>query len=100
MRILYTRLFPFKGYKACAFFGFILVRKSAKPLSEILINHEEIHAAQARECGGWIPFYLKYLWYRVRMDYREVPFELEAYDNDHDLSYLYRRTPYNWKNYV
>jgi hypothetical protein len=99
MKIIYNNLLPVRGFTAMAFFGVILARKSAKPLSARTINHEAIHAAQAKECGGWWRFYLRYLALWVRYGYRNNPFEVEAIIRDADMSYLARRTPFKWKEY-
>jgi hypothetical protein len=88
MRIVYNNIIPFRGFTAMMLFGVIFARKSAKPLSARTLNHEAIHAAQARECGGYVFFYLKYLMQCIRYGYRNCPFEREAYDNEDNMHYL------------
>lgn len=100
MRIIYNRLIPVKGFTAMAFFGVILARKECAPLSYSVVNHEKIHLAQARDCGGWLRFYVKYLAYWVRFGYRGNPFECEAYSNGWDNYYLIHRQPRAWKKYL
>lgn len=100
MKIIYNHLIPFPGFSAMAFCGIILARKEYEPLDEEVINHESIHCAQAKECGGWFMFYLKYLWFWPKYGYYNIPFEKEAYDNDTNLYYLDSRTPFEWKKYI
>lgn len=71
------------------------------------MNHERIHTAQMRELL-YLPFYILYAaeWL-VRMmrngfnsykAYQEISYEREAYDNDHNLSYLSSRRPFaQWR---
>ena len=87
-KIIYQNILPPRGFVAIMLFGRIFARKEFKPISERTINHELIHAAQAQECHGWTLFYIRYLWQwmRVGFKYRQIPFEKEAYDHDHDLN--------------
>jgi hypothetical protein len=81
-------------------FGVIFARKSAKPLSSRTINHESIHDTQAKECGGYVIFYLKYLAQCMRYGYRNSPFEREAYDNQQNIDYLKSRHAFEWRKYL
>lgn len=81
-------------------FGTIFARREYRPLSERTINHESIHVAQAKECGGYCLYYLRYLWQWLRYGYRNCPLEREAYDNDGDTGYLGKRTPFAWRRYI
>lgn len=56
MKIIYNSLIPFRGYKAMMLFGVIFARKKFKPLSAVTVNHESIHAAQAKDCHGYFPY--------------------------------------------
>jgi hypothetical protein len=101
MRIVYNNFIPFKGFSAMAFFGYIFARKEYAPLSDKTINHESIHAEQAKECGGWVLFYLKYLWFWIKyFGYSDIPFEKEAYQNDDDMTYLDHRDKKAWREFV
>jgi len=102
MKITYQNLLPPRGFIAIMLFGRIFARKKFKPLSERTINHEKIHVAQAKECGGWLLFYIRYLyqWGRVGFKYDMIPFEREAADNDHDFMYLEYRLPFRWRKYL
>jgi hypothetical protein len=99
MRIFYNRFLPSKGFTAMAFFGVILARNESNPLDSITINHEEIHAEQARDCGGWLPYYIVYLWFTVRYGYSSNPFEREAYAKENDTDYRYIREKFQWKQF-
>ena len=100
-KIIYQNILPPRGFVAIMLFGYIFARKKFKPLSERVINHENIHAAQAKECGGWALFYVQYLyqWVRVGFKYGKISFEREASDYDADLEYLENRTPFRWLIY-
>jgi len=100
MKIKYNGFLPVKGFAAMAFFGVILARNEFEPLSERIVRHEEIHALQAKECGGWIHFYLWYAWFWIRCGYKNNPFEREAYDNDFKCDYPTMRKEFNWKKYL
>ena len=99
MKIIYNDILPLPGFIAMAFFGVILARKKYRPLSEMTINHEKIHAAQAKECGGWLRYYWQYLRYWVRYGYNKIPFEREAYSQQRNMLYLMNRRAKAWKIY-
>ena len=71
-------------------------------------NHETIHYRQQLEMlfiFQWIMYGLFHLWgllkYRDgQKAYFENPFEREAYDNDEDLGYLFRRKHFAWVPYI
>ena len=71
-------------------------------------THEIIHLKQQRELLV-IGFYLLYvgfwLWYLLKhrnsqMAYACIPFEREAYDNDHNIVYPINRKSYAWRQYL
>ena len=92
------------GYEALTFFGTILTatQREADQMNrrlDYLKNHELIHLRQAQACGdSWLRFYCQYLrfWLQARRanshlpnaGYLLNPFELEAYEHQHDLDYL------------
>ena len=105
MKIIYNNIIPFKGFKAMNLFGVLFVRNDIKtPMDEIDINHESIHSEQYKEML-WIPFLI---WYGIEWfikifiygdthkAYRNISFEREAYQNEHDLEYLSNRKRYRW----
>lgn len=86
-------------------FGVIWVRKG-KTMSEVNINHEEIHIKQERELlylGFWLWYVLEWvvhllikLYKKVIKKeeynaYRNISFEKEAYKNHYNLHYLKNR---------
>jgi hypothetical protein len=100
MKVIYNNVLPPAGFAAITLFGVIFARKKYKPVSRKLINHEEIHKAQAKDFGGWIIFYIVYLYCWVRNlfkygftkeAYYKIPFEIEAYANEGDFEYLENR---------
>lgn len=103
MKIVYNNVIPFKGFAAINLFGVLFVRKGEK-VSERMINHERIHTAQMREMW-YIFFYLWYLeeWICRLFDkgnaYKNISFEREAYDNDHNPNYLSQRKKFAWTSY-
>ena len=106
------------GYDALTFFGTILTQSQNEADSmngrlTALKNHEMIHLRQAQSTGdSWWRFYRLYLrfWlqgWRQRKHfpnagYRLNPFEMEAYEHMHDLSYLNRckNGATGWKRYA
>ena len=107
MKIIRNNIIPFKGFLAINLFGVLFVRKDGK-VDEVTINHESIHTQQMKELG-YVFFYLIYLAeYLVRLvinrdtnkAYRAISFEQEAYDNEHNLSYLKSRKRYYWLGYI
>ena len=93
-----------KGYDGLTFFGHIIThtQKEAEAFDrrfDSFKNHEMIHLYQARTChDSWLLFYLRYGWYWLcacrynnhlkNAGYLLNPFELEAYQNMHNLHYL------------
>ena len=91
--------------KAITIYPFIIFRDET---DETTINHERIHIIQQRELFV-VPFYILYVLFWAfnkffykddsRMAYYNIPFEVEAYQNDHDFSYLFNRKSFAWKKY-
>ncbi|WP_301902529.1 MULTISPECIES: hypothetical protein [Alistipes] len=98
MKIIYNSLIPFRGYKAMMLFGVIFARKKFKPLSAVTVNHESIHAAQAKDCHGYFLYYCRYIWQWICHGYKGNPFEIEAKTHERDLNYLYNRKPEAWRD--
>jgi hypothetical protein len=93
---------------AMALFPFILLQHSGLKADKRLLNHEKIHLQQELELFI-IPFYMLYLLnYFVNLlryknhykAYRNICFEKEAYQNDHDLTYLQNRKKWFWWRYL
>jgi hypothetical protein len=100
MKIFYNSLIPVKGFCAMFFCGKIYARKEFKPLSKYIINHEEIHQAQCKDMGGWVPYYASYLLENTKHGYRGNCYEREAYSKMYDLNYLATRKPRAWETIV
>lgn len=104
MKIIYSNIIPFRGFKAINLFGILFVRKGCK-MSDTDINHETIHTAQMKEMG-YVFFYLWYLieWivrlFKKGNAYRNISFEREAYDNQSWLIYPSVRIPFAWIDYL
>lgn len=97
MKVLYNSFLPFRGYVAMMFFGVILARKRYRPLGCDIVRHEEIHKAQAKDCGGYLRYYFLYLKYWFKYWYGCNPFEKEAYMYMGEEGYLERREPMAWR---
>lgn len=105
MKIIHNKYIPFKGFLAINLFGILFVRSDARrSLNEIDINHEAIHTAQMREML-YIGFYIWYfIEWTIRLimtfdsheSYRRLSFEVEAYSNEKNLTYLTNRKHFNW----
>lgn len=100
IKIVYNTLLPFPGFVAMMLFGTIFARSKYAPLPADTIRHELIHRTQAAECGGWIRYYLLYIWLWLRYGYRNNPMEREAFRNMFDKKYLDTRQTKAWRNYV
>ena len=87
-------------------------------------NHELGHAKQAAYYKRWIYYYLVYCWEWLKGNpftgigaYYTIPFEIQAYGNQHNSTYdynrsdlkskytikkrrsVYKKYKYGWKNY-
>jgi len=52
-----------------------------------LLNHEAIHWRQQKKLW-YIGFYIAYLFEWIFKGYRNISFEIEAYENEKNLEYL------------
>lgn len=77
---------PFGRFTAITLYPFIFVRL---PVSEPTLRHELIHVWQVQR-EGWLRFYVTYVWQwlALRIPYRSLPAEVEAYANDEDAGFL------------
>ena len=104
MKIIRNKYIPFKGFRAINLFGTLFVRGSAR-ISERTLRHEAIHTAQMKEML-YVFFYLWYIFeWIIRLfmkgnAYRNISFEIEAYSNEKDLSYLDNRKRFAWIKYI
>lgn len=104
MKIIRNNIIPFPGFKAINLFGVLFVRANAE-ISEVTLNHEEIHTKQMKE----MLYIFFYLWYVIEWTvrlfmsedaYRNISFEREAYTNQDNLDYLKERKKYEWIKYL
>ena len=90
---------------AITLYPFIICKEE---MDDITLNHEKIHLAQQKEL--WIiGFYLLYVYYWLRgkwkgeqslIAYLNIPFEIEAYNNERNLDYLKARKNYAWRSFI
>lgn len=107
MILIYRHIVP-KGYLGITLFPFVFLKSSDLKHRKFLINHENIHLRQQLELLV-IPFYLIYLveffirlikYRNWKLAYKNISFEREAYRNEHDISYLDRRSFWQFLNYI
>jgi type IV secretory pathway TrbL component len=93
-------MIPLRRFAAINLCGILIAPKGTK-LSYRTVNHEAIHTAQMKE----MLFVFFYLWYLIEWlirlfckgnAYRNIAFEKEAYQNDHNKNYLNNRKHYSW----
>ena len=101
------KYFPFQGYSAMSWCGKVITRKDN--VSDKILNHERMHLEQALELAKsektntWLTYYWQYLKYWIKGNpfsesaYYTIPFEMEAYGNEHDFNY--KVTANSWKKY-
>lgn len=96
-----------KGYRGLTFFPFVILKYKTGKSDLELINHEFIHIRQQLELFI-LPFYFLYflnlginfLKYKdIKVAYRNIIFEKEAYANENDLNYLKKRPFWNFLKY-
>lgn len=115
LKISYSKILPVKGYHAITLFDHMIIRNEFKdiPVKRQYVNHESIHAAQARDFGiGFCGYFIFYLWYLIEWifklpswlfggkPYYSVSFEQEAYNREFDYDYLDKRKRFEWIKYV
>lgn len=93
---------------ACSIGPFIFAKHKKEEVTEVTIRHETIHFRQQLELLFIIHWILYGIFHLIgyfktkdqRWAYISNPFELEAFDNDDDVSYLEKRKHYSWVKYV
>ena len=115
LRIKYCKHLPAKGYYGICLFDNLIIREEYrdKPIKQSTINHESIHASQARDFGiGFCGYFIFYLWYLLEWllklpwkllkydPYMSIGFEQEAYNRDVDPNYLKNRKRFAWVKYI
>ena len=107
MKIVKNKIIPPRGFSYVNLFGVLFTRRD-KPISDVSLNHEQIHTEQMKE----MLYVLFYMWYVVEWfvrliilrdshkAYRAISFEQEAYANQENLTYSEGRKRYRWLTYV
>ena len=90
---------------AITLWPFVIARNKLNPKT---LRHETIHIRQQQELL-LVGFYLMYTYYWLKglwtsrgdsqVAYYTIPFEQEAYDNEHDEEYLNTRKRFAWWRY-
>lgn len=98
LNLIGMKHFPFKGYKYMMWCGNIIYRGNETPIiSEESLTHETIHLMQAKVKGSWIKYYWSYFiqWMKgnpiihpASSAYYTIPYEMEAYANQHNKEYI------------
>ena len=113
MKIIYNSkllkiiTFGIKWVSGITLYPFIILKNECSSDNEIL-NHEKIHIAQQKELLVF-PFMLWYIiefiirliiYWDSKKAYKNICFEKEAYDNDHDFNYLKTRRIFSFCKYL
>ena len=89
---------------AITLWPFVISRTS---FNKRVLDHEKIHIRQQQEMLV-IGFYIMYVYYWLcgylvhrdsQIAYFSIPFEQEAYENEHDEYYLANRPFWAWRHY-
>ena len=100
--------FPFNGYSAMMWCGYLISRYDENKLNAQIWTHERIHQKFAEQKGSWFKFYMNYLWEWIKGNplikpaksaYYTIPTEMEAYANQHNERYPHNYDPENIKKY-
>lgn len=100
MKIHINKILPPKGFCAITLFGHVFVREDELLYLngsrwDTMLFHENLHIKQAKKEGGWFLFYVKYLFYWLRLmfkckfqntiAYYCIPYEIDAYIHENDF---------------
>lgn len=102
LEILQMKYFPFKNYSYMMWCGKLVTRKNItiRNIPSHVGNHENGHLIQAKFYKWWIQYYLVYFWEWLKgipfwppfnSAYYTIPFEVQAYANQHIPEYDYNR---------
>ena len=112
VKVIYESKIPkllsvFISIGAITLYPYIIYRCKEEEVPERTKRHEMIHIHQQRELGV-IGFYILYTYYWLKklakyknfsVAYYNIPFEIEAYKNEHMHDYLDHRVKHAWKQY-
>lgn len=97
-----------KGFRGLTVFPFVFLKYRFDKKDQRFLNHEKIHLRQQIE----LLIILFFVWYsfeyiiriiqykKADLAYRNISFEREAYDNETNLSYLKKRSFFQFLKYV
>ncbi len=97
-----------RGFAGLTLYPFIFLKREELKGNPVLINHEKIHLQQQRELFI-IFFYLLYflewfirllLYRKASKAYNNLSFEREAYQNEHNLTYIATRKRWAFLSYL
>ena len=101
VEILKMKYFPFKNFSYMAWCGKIVTRRDVtiEQMGQQNKNHEYGHLMQAKHYKYFIQYYLVYVWEWLKgcplkstmAAYYTIPFEVQAYANQHNPNYDYNR---------
>jgi hypothetical protein len=106
--IIISKYFVPKNYLGITIFPFIFLKKKSLKGNKTIINHERIHLKQQVEML-WILFFI---WYGIEflikltkyrnwnIAYKNISFEKEAYENEHNVNYLKNRKLFSFLKYL
>ncbi len=108
MIVVISNIIVPKHFQGLTLFPFVFFNKKENSLKPELLNHENIHIYQQKEM--FLIFFL--IWYVFEfvfrlfqyknkiLAYRNISFEREAYQNDHNFDYLKNRKLYTSFKYL
>lgn len=110
LKVIISRRFPLKGFKALTAWPFVFVRKDMKDsFGESDMRHETTHAIQQAELF-LLPFFILYAleWllkllfckFNGKRAYMSISFEQEAYEHQSEVYYNEVRRHYAWFRHV
>ena len=59
--------YPFSGYSAMSWCGYLLSRKPESQIKPTTWNHENIHLYEAKDKKRWISYYWSYAWEWIKV---------------------------------
>jgi hypothetical protein len=108
LMIFITKHIVPKGFIGITLFPFIFLKNQSLRNDEIIVNHEKIHLYQQKEMlviffyiFYGLEWFFKLIKYRNRyLAYKNLSFEREAYQNEHNFNYLKNRKKWAFLNYL
>lgn len=100
-------IFP-STFNALAIWPVIILREGDLRRDPVLMHHERIHLKQQVELL-WVFFFLLYvleflakivIYRELKGAYRNISFEREAYENEHDMDYARRKPLWSFVRYL